>query len=151
MLPRLPGLSKANGDASPPFEFAAAVTGPPLLSSLWLSVEVRGSLPMRYLLWLRSTPKNNPSVQCGGPPSAARTRTDADPICGPRNHIAQPDLRLVRDESRQTNPIGLALTRLLGFACRGFLSGHVTGSRAASASFDRRTPRRAWAAQWQLG
>src|SRR5262245_7488134 len=95
--------------------------------------------------WLRSTPKHNPSVQCGGPPSAARARTDADPICGPRDHVAQPDLPLIRDESRQTNPVGLALTRLLGFACRGFLPRHVTGSRAASAALDRRPKRRAWA------
>src|SRR6516164_5029886 len=107
MLPSLRGLSWAGvASASPAGGFAAAVTCPALLSPLRLSVEVAGSLCMACLPWLRSTPENDPPVERGGPPRAAGARTDADAICGARNHLAQPDLPLIRDESGKANPVG---------------------------------------------
>src|SRR5262245_59613169 len=115
MLSLLSGLSKIGG--SPPPAFAAAVTGPRLLSPMRLSVEVRSSLSITYLPCLRSTLKNDPPVQRGGPPAATGAGTDADPIHGPRNHVPQPDLLLIRDESRQTNLVRPTLSRLLGFVC----------------------------------
>jgi hypothetical protein len=65
---RVPGLFKLGVESAPPAcEFAAAGTDLPVLSPLWLSVEVLGSPCMACLPWLRSTPKNNPPVQCGSP------------------------------------------------------------------------------------
>ena len=148
MLLPVPGLSKVGVESAPPAcEFAAAVTDPPVLSPLWLLVEVPGSPCMACLPWLRSTPKNNPPVQCGGPPPAACARTDTDSICSPRNHLPEPDLPLIRNESRQANAVGSRLARRLGFSCP---LRHGTNSCAASASFDRRTRHRARAARWRL-
>ena len=148
MLLPVPGLSKVGVESAPPAcEFAAAATDPSVLSPLWLSVEVPGSPCMACLPWLRSTPKNNPPVQCGGPPPAACARTDTDSICRPRNHLPEPDLPLIRNESRQANAVGSRLARRLGFSCP---LRHGTNSCAASASFDRRTRHRARAARWRL-